>query len=90
MRYHLDGGTKVCPGTFLTDDRIVDLTCGGVVLATQNCTGESLIVSQIKICFRSILCDKYLPMLERIHGSRIDIDVRIELHQADAQPTGLQ
>lgn len=35
-------------------------------------------MSQIQIGLRTIFCDEYLAMLDRVHGAGINIDIRIE------------
>ena len=77
MRHHLNRSTKVFSFSFLADDRIVNLTCGGIVFPTENRTGKTFVMPQVQVGFRTILRNENLTVLERIHGSRIDIDVGI-------------
>src|SRR5699024_6281038 len=40
---------------------------------------EALVVADVEVGLRAVVCDEHLPMLERVHRARIDVDVRIEL-----------
>jgi len=45
---------------------------------------------KIEVGFGSIVGDKNLPMLKRRHRPRIDIQVRVELHQVHLQATAFE
>src|SRR5579872_2176955 len=47
-------------------------------------------MAQIQVGFRSIVGDKNLSMLEWRHRARIDVEIRIELHQVDFEAPALQ
>lgn len=40
-------------------------------------------MSKIKICFRAVICYKYFAVLDRIHCSRINIDIGIKFLHSD-------
>jgi hypothetical protein len=46
---------------------------------------ETLVVTQIQIRLRAVIGDKYLAVLKGRHGAGIDVQIRIEFHQVDAQ-----
>ena len=45
----------------------------------QGLVDEALVVTEIEVGFRTIIRDENLTMLDRVHRTRIDVDVRIEL-----------
>jgi len=45
---------------------------------------------QIQIGLRTVIQNKYFPMLEWIHRSRIDIQIRIKFHIHNLQPSSLK
>ena len=45
---------------------------------------ESLIVADIEVGFGAVIGDEDLTMLERVHRSRIDIEIGVELLHGDA------
>ena len=47
-------------------------------------------MTQVQVGLGAILGDEYLPVLERAHGARIDVDVRIQLHERHFQPPGFE
>jgi hypothetical protein len=62
---------------------------GPVIVAAQLGVGEALVMSQIEVGFRAIVGDEDLAVLERRHGSGIDIEIRVELLQRDFQAAAL-
>ncbi len=78
---HLDRPAEVVAAAFTGDDLFVDLAAGEIVIARADGRGKPLVVSQIEIGFDSVLRHVNLPMLERAHRPRVDIQVRIELLQ---------
>ena len=51
---------------------------------------EALVVAEIEIGFGAVVGDEDFAVLERAHGARIDVEVRIELLQRHAQPAALE
>ena len=70
-RHHL------CIGRFIGDDLGIDLTCCEVARTCQTVVNESFVVTQIKIGFGSVVGHKNFPMLRRIHGAWVNIDIRV-------------
>ena len=81
----LDGVAQIFTAAFLCDDGRVDLTGRRVRSAGEVHVQEALVVADIQVGFRAIFRDENLTVLEGIHGSRIDIDVGIELLHGNAQ-----
>ncbi|BCI88614.1 hypothetical protein NIIDMKKI_38200 [Mycobacterium kansasii] len=47
-------------------------------------------MADVEIGLGAILGDKNLAVLERVHGARVDVEVRIEFLHRDLQPAGGQ
>jgi len=47
-------------------------------------------VPEIQIRFRAVIGNKYLAVLERVHGAGVNIDVRIKLLDGYRKPARLQ
>ncbi len=90
VRNHLHGFTQIIAAPLLGDDLFVDSPGGPVVIARKFGVGEAFVVAQVEIGLCPVVGDEDLAMLERRHGARIDVEVRIELHQVDLQPAALQ
>src|SRR5206468_1225878 len=87
---HLDGLPQVVAPPLLEDDLFVDTAGGQVVVARQGGVGEALIVAQVEVGFGAVVGDEDFPVLERRHGSGVDVQIRVELHHVDAQSAALQ
>ena len=61
----------------------VDLSGGDVGVFSQAFVYETLIMPQIQICLSPVICDKDFSVLNRIHCSRVDINVRIKFLHGD-------
>ncbi len=86
----LDGLAQVVAAALLQDDLLVDAARGQVVVARKRRVGEALVVAQIEVGLRAVVGDKDFAVLEGRHGSRIDVEVGVELHHVDAQTAALQ
>ena len=78
VRDHLDRAAEVIPTAFLGDDRKVNAARGVVVLLGHNGMREPFVMTKIEIGFRTVIGDENLPMLKRIHGARVNIDVWVQ------------
>ena len=81
----LDGVAQVFAAAFLCNNSGVHLTGRRIRRAGQVHVQEALVVADIQVGFRAVFRDENLTVLEGIHGSRIDIDVGIELLHGNAQ-----
>ena len=79
MGNHLHGGSQIFSAAFLVQYIPVYLTRRQIGKPVQILIDKPFIMSKIQIRFGTILRDIYLSMLKRTHGSRIHIDVRIQL-----------
>src|SRR5690606_22727208 len=82
---HLDGVAQVVAAPLLGDDAGVDLTGGHVGRPDQVDVEEALIVADVEVGLGAVVGDEDLPVLEGVHGSRIDVQVRIQLLHGDPQ-----
>src|ERR1700733_2882440 len=90
VRDHLDGCAEIIAAAFLGDDTFVDAPRGEIAVAAGRRAHEALIVAKIQIRLGAVLRDKYFAVLKRTHRSRVDVDVRIELHHRDLEAARLQ
>ena len=52
--------------------------------------GEALVVAQVEVGLGAVVGDEHLAVLERAHGARVDVDVRVELEVLHLEPAVLQ
>ena len=90
MRNDLYGPAAVIASAFLLQDRPVDLAGGDVGILVQTFVNKTLIMSQIQIRLGPVIGDKYFAVLDRVHGSGINIDVRVEFLHGDLVAPRLQ
>ena len=83
----LNGTAEVVASTFFLDDCAVDRAGGDGCFPRQLDVDKALVVSKVEIRFRTIIGDKTLTVLVRVHRSGIDINVRIELEHRDFKAT---
>ena len=90
MRNDLDGFAEVIAAPFLEDDVFVDLTAGEIVVARQNAIREALVMAKVEIGFGAVIENVNFAVLKRVHRPGIDVQIRIELLEHDAQPAQLE
>ena len=69
----------------LTAQHVVDATGGEVVVLGHAGADEPLVVPQIEVGLGAVMGDEHLTVLERAHGARIDVDVRVQFEHRDLQ-----
>jgi len=74
---YLYGSPEVIASSFFGYDRIIYFTGGKIIVFAQFGPGEPFIVSEIKICFSTVVGNKHLSMLEWVHGARIHVEIGI-------------
>jgi hypothetical protein len=85
VRNDLDRSAEVFPLALLLDDAEVNLAGGVVAIPTQGGVGEALVVAEVEVGLGAVVEDVDLAVLIRAHGAGIDVDVGVELLQADAE-----
>ena len=79
MGNYLYGTSAKITVAFFLKNRPVDLSGGYVGILIKAFINKSFIMSKVQVGLCSIICDEHLSMLDRIHGTRIDVDIRIKL-----------
>ena len=87
---HLDGGAEIVAAAFLRDDVGIDAAGGGVVGAGRVDAGETFVVAEVEIRFGAVVGDEDLAVLVGRHRSGVDVEVGVELAQADGVAAGLE
>src|SRR5579859_2811544 len=83
VRNDLDGLAQIIAAALLENDLLVDATGSEVVLAGKVSVGKTLIMAEIEVGFGAVVGHEDLAVLKRRHSSRIDVQVRVKLHQVD-------
>ena len=90
MRNHLDRGAEIVAAPLLGQDVLIDAAGGDVVLLGRGTAGEALVMAEIEIGLRAIVGHEHFAVLIRRHRSGIEIEIGIELAQADLVAPRLQ
>jgi hypothetical protein len=81
---------EVVAAALLLDHRFVDLAGGEVVALAHPGAREALVVAEVEVGLRTVFGDEDLAVLERAHGARVDVDVRVQLEVRDLDAAGLE
>ncbi len=90
VRDHLHGGAEVVPAPLLLQDGLVDLAGGDVVGLGGRHAGEALVVAEVEVGLGAVVGDEHLAVLVGAHRPRIDVQIGVELAQADLVAARLQ
>src|SRR6266581_1717208 len=90
MRDHLHSFPQIIAAPLLQDDRFVNLAACQVIVPGKNTVREPLIMTKIKVGFRAIVQHINFAMLEWIHRPRVNVEIRIEFLENNAQTTQLK
>ena len=90
MGDHLYRRPKVLAAAFLVQHIPVYLSGCQVGVTVQIFVNETFIMSKIKVRLRTVFRNIHFPMLIGAHGSRIHINIGIQLLRGDLQSPGLQ
>jgi hypothetical protein len=90
VRNHLHRAAQIVPAPLLADHGVVDLAGRVVAGAGEMRVREALVVAQIQVGLRPVVGDVDLAVLVGGHRPRVDVDVGVELLDADAQAARLQ
>ena len=90
VRDDLDGGAEIVAAPLALDDALVDPARGDVVALARGDAGEALVMAEIEIGLGAVVGDVDLAMLVGRHRPRIDVEIGIELAQADLVAARLQ
>ena len=78
VRDNLYGAAAVVAAAFFLKNGPVNLSGGNVGIFGETFINETLIMAKVKVGFCAVIGDEYLAVLDRIHGSRVDVDVRVK------------
>src|SRR5262249_49942538 len=90
VRNDLHGFAEIVAVALFLDHRLIDLAGGVVAIAAQGRVGEAFVVAKVEIGFGAVVKHVDFAVLIWAHGAGIDVDVRVELLQADAQTAVLE
>ena len=87
---HLHGAPEIVPPALAPDHALVDLAGREVVVPTHRSADEPLVVAEVEVGLGPVAGHVHLPVLEGVHGARIDVDVGVELDEGDAKAVRLE
>ena len=90
VRDDLDRAAEVVAAALLGDDRLVDAAGRDVGELGQVLVDEALVVAQVEVRLGAVVGDEDLAVLVGRHRARVDVDVRIELEDGDAEAACLE
>ena len=90
VRDHLHRRAEVVAAAFLGDHAFVDAAGREVAVPAGGRAHEALVVPQVEVGLGAVIGDEHLAVLERAHGARIHVDVRVELDHGDLEPAGFE
>jgi hypothetical protein len=90
VRDHLHGRAEVLAAALLAQHRVPDPALRVVRRPREVLVDEALVVADVEIGLGAVLGDEDLPVLERAHRPRVDVDVRVELLDLHLQAARLQ
>ena len=90
MGYDLDGTAAEITAPLLLDNGPVDLAGGDIGVFFQVFIDKTFIVPQIEVGLDAVLGDEDFAVLDRVHGSRVHIDVGVELLHGNGITAGLE
>ena len=83
MGDHLHGSASIIPAALFLKNRPVDLPRRHIGIPIQTLVYEPLIMTQIQIGLRTVVRHIDFPVLDRVHRSRVNINIRIEFLHRD-------
>ena len=90
VRDDLDGGAEIVAAPLAGDDVAVDPAGGDVVALAGGDAGEALVMAEVEVGLGAVVGDVDLAMLVGRHRPRIDVQIGIELADADLVAARLQ
>ncbi len=90
VRNHLHRRAEIVAPPLLGDQLLIDAPGGDVVLAIGAAPGEALVMAKVEVGLGAVVGDEHFAVLGRAHRARIDVEIGIELAQADGIAARLQ
>ena len=90
MRDHLHRATEIFTLALPAQHLCVNAAGGKVIVTAHAYIGKPLVMAKVQIGFRTIRRDEYLTMLNRAHGTGVNVDIGVHLQDIDPQLSGFQ
>ena len=90
MGNHLHRRAEKVAAPLLGDQLLIDAPGGDVVLPVGVAAGESFVMAEVEVGLGAVVGDEHLAVLGRAHRARIDVEIGVELAQADRIAARLQ
>ena len=90
VRHHLDCFTQIVATAFFVNHTLVDATGSEIVVARSFDACETLIVTEVKVCFLPIIGDITFAVFIGVERTWVDVDVRIKLLNRDVKAARLE
>src|SRR5512135_1570491 len=90
VRDHLDGRAEILAAALARDNRRVDAAGGDAVAAAGGDAGVALVMAEIEVGLRTVVGDVDLAVLIGTHRPGIDVEIGVELPEADLEAARLQ
>ncbi len=90
VRDHLHGRAEEVALPLLAQNGVPDRARAVARAAEEVLVDEALVVADVEVGLGSVLGHEDLAVLERAHRPRVDVQVRVELLELDAQPARLE
>ena len=87
---HLHRRAEEVATPLLGDQLLIDAPGGDVVLLVGAAPGEALVMAEVEVGLGAVVGDEHLAVLGRAHRARVDVEIGIELAQADGVAARLQ
>ncbi len=78
MRDDLNGTSAVIAPPLFLQNGPINFAGGDIGIFSQVFINKPFVMPQIQVGFRAVVGDEYFPMLYGVHGSGVDIDIRVE------------
>jgi hypothetical protein len=82
--------SQIIPTTLFGNNLFVDAAGRPIIIARKFGVGEALVVAEVEIGFGAVVGDENLAVLEWRHGARIDVEIRVELHQVNFEAVAFE
>ena len=86
VRHDLNGAAQIIPAPFLHNHVVIDAAGREVIPPSHRDSREALIMAEVEIGLGPVFGHIDLPMLIRVHGTRVHINIRIQLQKGNASP----
>src|SRR5205085_3334890 len=90
VRDDLNGFAEVVASALLLDDGEIYSSGRPVVRAREARVREALVVSEVEVCLRDVVCDEDFAVLKRRHRAGVYVDVGVELDARDREAPRFQ